>query len=181
TSPPVMTGAVHLKTKFDLPTSKESVSRRLRLAGRFTVDNASFSNLQIQEKVDELSLRSKGDAAQAKRLSQEKISTANQLPNVPAHLRAKFSMANREIKLPQLIFRVPGAEIQLAGYYSLDGKQFDFAGKARLQARISSVVGGWKGALLTPFNPIFAKNGVGTEIPIKITGTKSKPQFGLNY
>ena len=76
-------------------------------------------------------------------------------------------MAN--CRLPKLVCTVPGAEIQLAGIYTLDGREFDFTGHARMQA-ISSIVGGWKGKLLTPFDPFFSKNGAGTEIPIKITG-----------
>jgi hypothetical protein len=42
-------------------------------------------------------------------------------------------------------------------------------------------VGGWKGKLLTPLDPFFSKNGAGTDIPIKITGTKANPHFGLNH
>ncbi|HWF67129.1 MAG TPA: hypothetical protein VN670_07485, partial [Acidobacteriaceae bacterium] len=75
----------------------------------------------------------------------------------------------------------PGADITLAGKYSLDGEQFDFAGHARFQSRVSGIVGGWKGMLLTPIDPFFAKHGAGTEVPIKITGTKSNPHFALNF
>jgi len=181
TEPPVLKGAVQLHTKFDLPTGPQSVSRRLRLRGTFDVNQASFTNFQIQKKVDELSLRSRGKSDQAKEVSQEKPSSTVQLPNVPVSLKGTFAMANQKIRLPQLQFTVPGAQIALHGVYTLDGKQFDFAGHARLQAHISSVVGGWKGKLLTPLDPFFAKNGHGTVVPIKITGTKSNPQFGLNF
>jgi hypothetical protein len=43
------------------------------------------------------------------------------------------------------------------------------------------MVGGWKGLLLTPVDPFFKKHGAGTELPIRITGTKSEPHFGLNF
>ncbi len=180
-SPPVMTGAVSLKTKFDLPTGPQSVSRRLRLRGTFAVSNASFTNLHIQQRVDELSLRGQGHAGHAKQLSQTTMSAANRVPNIPVTLQGTFSMSKQKIALPQLTFDVPGADIQLAGVYTLDGRQFDFTGHARLQAHVSQIVGGWKGRLLTPLNPFFAKNGAGTDVPIKITGTQSKPQFGLNF
>ncbi len=181
TSPPVMTGAIHLKTKFHLPPSKQSVSHRLQLRGTFMVNNALFTNFHIQEKVDELSLRSQGNSDQARELSEETESSPIQLPHVPVNLQGTFSMAAQKIALPGLLFTVPGAKITLAGTYTLDGKQFNFAGHARMQAHISSIVGGWKGRLLTPIDPFFAKNGAGTDIPIKITGTKSNPHFGLNF
>lgn len=181
TDPPVMNGPVQVKTLFDLPPGEQSVSKRLRLRGTFDVESATFSNLQVQEKIDELSLRGRGKADEAKDLSKKKITAANQLPQVPVTLKGKFRMAKQNIHMPNLVFKVPGATIQLAGSYSLDGKQFNFTGHARLQAHLSSVVGGWKGALLTPVDPFLSKNGAGTVIPIKITGTKSSPHFGLNF
>jgi hypothetical protein len=34
--------------------------------------------------------------------------------------------------------------------------------------------------LLKPVDPFFKKNGAGAEIPVKITGTKGAPKFGLD-
>jgi hypothetical protein len=38
----------------------------------------------------------------------------------------------------------------------------------------------WKSILLKPVDPFFKKNGAGAEIPVKISGTKSAPKFGLD-
>jgi hypothetical protein len=35
--------------------------------------------------------------------------------------------------------------------------------------------------LLKPVDHFFSKDGAGTEIPIKITGTESEPHFGLDF
>jgi hypothetical protein len=35
--------------------------------------------------------------------------------------------------------------------------------------------------LLMPFDQVFQKNGAGTEIPFKIDGTRSDPQFALDF
>ena len=40
---------------------------------------------------------------------------------------------------------------------------------------------GWKSILLKPVDPFFSKNGAGTEIPVKVTGTKSEPHFGSDF
>lgn len=69
----------------------------------------------------------------------------------------------------------------MTGEYSLDGNTFDFHGKARLNAKVSQMVTGWKSILLKPADPFFAKHGAGTEIPIKIVGTKSEPHFRLDF
>jgi hypothetical protein len=49
-----------------------------------------------------------------------------------------------------------------------------------VQARISQTFSGVKRWLLKPVDPIFAKEGHGAVIPIKIGGTRTEPQFGLN-
>jgi hypothetical protein len=69
----------------------------------------------------------------------------------------------------------------MTGDYSLDGQKFDFHGKAWLDAKISQMTTGWKSILLKPVDPFFSKNGSGTEIPIRITGTESEPHFGLDF
>jgi hypothetical protein len=67
------------------------------------------------------------------------------------------------------------------GVYTLDGKQFDFHGKARLDAKVSQMVTGWKSILLLAVDPFFSKNGAGTEVPVEVTGTNSDPHFGLDF
>ncbi|MGA8288022.1 MAG: hypothetical protein WB950_04935 [Acidobacteriaceae bacterium] len=181
TEPPVMTGNVQLKTKFYLPPGNQPVNQKLQLNGTFAVENISFSNDKVQKKMDQLSLRSRGKAAEAKDMDNE---TGVQLPgqqDVQANMHGVFDLADGKLRLPQLVCTVPGAEIQLAGVYTLDGREFDFTGHARMQAAVSNIVGGWKGKLLTPLDPFFSKHGAGTEVPIKITGTNTNPHFGLNY
>ncbi|MES2219448.1 MAG: AsmA-like C-terminal region-containing protein [Acidobacteriota bacterium] len=181
TDPPVMTGNVRLKTKFYLPPGNQPVNQKLKLKGKFRVANISFTNDKIQKKMDQLSLRSRGKADEAKELDSER---GVQLPgqqDVQANMNGDFDLANGKLKLPRLVCTVPGAEIQLAGVYTLDGREFDFTGHARMQASVSSIVGGWKGKLLMPLDPFFSKQGAGTEIPIKITGTNMNPHFGLNF
>lgn len=65
--------------------------------------------------------------------------------------------------------------------YSLDGKVFDFHGTLRMQAKLSQMTKGWKSILLKPIDPFFHKEGAGTQVPFKITGTRSEPHFGLDF
>jgi hypothetical protein len=106
----------------------------------------------------------------------------DQIPdNVPADLKGTFNLANGLLSFSQLVFQVPGTQVNLTGKYSLDGNQFDFHGKARLDAKLSHMVTGWRAILLKPVDPFFSKNGAGTEVPVRVTGTKSEPHFGTDF
>lgn len=172
TDPPIMTGALRLKTKFKLPPGPQDVPDRLQLNGFFAIDNAHLTNPKMQSKIDQLSMRSQGRVEEAK----DKIPD-----NIGSKMGGNFLLGNGKLNISNLRFNVPGAAIGMDGVYSLDGKEFDFHGRARLDATISQMIGGWKGALLKPFDPIFKKDGVGTDVPIKVTGTNSEPHFGLDF
>jgi hypothetical protein len=172
TNPPIMTGGVQLKTKFDLLPGTSSLDDRLKLGGRFQISRAHFSNEKIQKKIDALSMRTRGRMALLRR---------NIIDDVDANMMGMFEMEGGVMRFLELQFNIPGTRVDLTGQYSLDGKLFDFHGKARLDARLSQMVTGWKHILLTPADPFFSKNGAGTELPVKITGTESEPRFGLDF
>jgi hypothetical protein len=172
TDPPIMTGAVQMKTRFRLAPGEPSVADRLKLAGDFHVSDAHFTNQKVQGKVDSLSLRS---------LGRHKQSTDGDGPDVPVDLDGVFSLKNGLLSFSFLHFLIPGTQVDLTGKYSLDGQEFDFHGKARLDATVSQMMTGWKSVLLKPIDPFFSKNGAGTEVPIKVTGTQSEPHFGLDF
>ena len=172
TDPPVMTGAAELKTKLDLSPGDADLSNRLRLAGLFHISRAHFTNEKVQSKVDALSLRSQGRPKEAK----------DDIPdNVLSEMTGTFKLSNGLLSFSQLHFQVPGTKVDMTGKYSLDGNQFDFHGKARMEAKLSHMVTGWKSVLLKPVDPFFSKHGAGTEVPVKVTGTKSAPHFGLGF
>ena len=172
TDPPVMTGRVRLLTKFDLPAGVQDLGDRLRLDGNFQVSGAHFSNNKIQDKVGALSLRSQG---------KPKLAKTEITDQIQASVGGTFQLRAGMLSFSELRFTVPGTEVNLTGRYSLDGNEFDFHGKARLKAKLSHMTTGFKSILLKPVDPFFSKNGVGTELPVKITGTKSEPHFGLDF
>jgi hypothetical protein len=92
-----------------------------------------------------------------------------------------FQMAGGVITLPALTYTVPGAVIVLKGTYGVEGGALDFTGSAKLDATVSQMVGGVLGALLKPADRYFKKDGAGTEIPIRISGTREDPKFGVDF
>jgi hypothetical protein len=75
---------------------------------------------------------------------------------------------------------VPGASVQLHGHYGLISENLDFHGTLRLEAKLSQMTTGIKSLLLKAVDPLFTRKGAGTVLPIKITGTKDQPSFGLD-
>jgi hypothetical protein len=172
TEPPVMSGPVSLRTQLSLPAGSEDVADRLRLNGNFKIPAGIFSNDKIQDRIDALSLRAQG----LPKLAKEHVDV-----NVPSELSGTFLLKGGSFSFSPLLFSVPGVHSKVHGVYSLDGNVFDFHGKLRLDAKLSQMTTGWKSILLKPVDPFFRKNGAGTEIPFKVTGTRSEPKFGLDF
>jgi hypothetical protein len=168
---PIMTGAVRSATRLELLPGDPDIVERLRLAGNFHVSAAHFTKEKIQSKVDALSLRSQG---------KPKLEKDDVPDDVQSDLSGVFNLKRGVLSFSKLQFKVPGTTVVLTGQYSMDGNTFDFHGKARLDAKLSHMVTGWKSIMLKPADPFFTKNGE-TEIPVKITGTESEPHFGLDF
>jgi hypothetical protein len=99
--------------------------------------------------------------------------------NVAADFIGAFSVVRGVVTLSKTEVQVPGAVIQVEGTYKLGSEEVDFIGQALLETSMSSAVGGFKSIFLKPFNPLFRKNGAGAVVPIRITGTRPAPQFGV--
>jgi hypothetical protein len=176
TDPPVLQGPVKLYTRLDLPPGPQDVAHRLRLQGNFVIVNGRFSSDKMQNRVDEISLRSQGEVELA-----QQEATNGRLETARSQLKGDFKLADASLGLSNVHFDIPGASIKLAGVYTLDGAKFNFTGTADMKATVSRMVGGWRGVLLMPFDKYLQKNGAGTEVPFKIDGTKSDPHFGLDF
>ena len=171
TEPAIMTGPVEMKTRLSLFPGDATVADRLKLAGDFHVLRAHFANDKVQSKIDSLSLRSRG-----KTQIHEKTGD-----DVPVDLQGVFTLRDGLLSFSFLHFLIPGTHVDMTGDYSLDGREFDFHGKARFDAKLSQMTTGWKSVLLKPVDPFFSKDGAGTEVPVKVTGTESAPRFGLDF
>jgi hypothetical protein len=171
-SNPLLTGSLAMKAALHIPPGTEPVHKRLTLKGVFNLDQVRFASEKIQGRITDLSLRGQG-------LPHE-IKSAD--PNmVHSTMQGNFQMAAAVITLPALTYTVPGATIQLKGTYGVEGGALDFAGTAKLNATVSQMVGGVLGVLLKPADRIFKKDGAGTEVPIRISGTREDPHFAVEF
>jgi AsmA-like C-terminal region len=91
-----------------------------------------------------------------------------------------FRLRDGVITIPSVTFDIPGAVVRLAGKYGIDDERVDFAGTVYMNAKVSETVTGYKRLLLKIADPLFAKDGGGSAIPIKISGRRNDPHFGLD-
>lgn len=168
TPTPPMMGALKLTTQFVLPPGTRDVVDKLRLDGQFAIGAATFTNLDVQQKVDELSHRSRGRTPDEKQ------------EGVVSDFNGRFRLADGLLALPGLTFNVRGAGVSLAGSYGLRSETLDFRGTLFMDAKVSQTTTGFKRILLKAVDPLFKNAGGGSAIPIKITGMRNNPSFGLD-
>ena len=164
---PPLKGAINFRTKFDLPPGKGDLTDRLNLNGKFDVQQAQFTSPEVTAKIETLSRKAQGQPE-----NKDAGSSVSQL-------RGNFVLDNGVIGFRGLTFTVTGAQVALDGKYGLDKEDLDFHGKLRMQAKISQTTTGVKSFVLKAVDPFFRKDGQ-TEVPIKITGQRAHPSFGLD-
>jgi hypothetical protein len=163
-----MTGALRLNTSFVLPPGDQDVVRKLRLNGRFSITDGLFKNLDVQKKINELSKRGRGEEPQAA------------AARVSSNFTGTFRLGGGKLSIPDVTFAVPGAGVRLAGSYDLVPETLNFQGTLFTDAKVSQMVTGVKRLLLKVVDPLFHREGGGAAIPIKITGKRDNPSFGLD-
>jgi len=165
---PPMIGALKLTTKFVLPPGHRDVVDKLRLDGQFSIARVQFTEINVQDKIDELSHRSRGKSPDVEQ------------QHVVSDFKGRFRLADGRLMLPALTFAAPGAAVSLAGSYALRPEMLDFNGTLRMDAKVSETQSGFKRVLLKVVDPLFSKDGGGSAIPIKIVGRRNNPSFGLD-
>ena len=164
-----MFGSIDLNTKFLLPEGDADVVDRLQLDGNFRLAQAHFTNIDVQRKINVLSSRGQGN---------EDADGSGQ--SVVSNLEGKFVLRNARLTFSRLHFLVPGAVVDLSGTYGLRDEQMDFKGVFLADATLADMTHGIKSLLARLAQPFFRRPGGGTRIPIRISGPRSNPTFGLD-
>jgi len=173
TEAPFMTGEVRFRSLILIPPGKVDIVEKLVLDGEFVIESAEFPETKVQDKVDKLSQTGKGENA-------ADAVSALQNERVVSDMRGSFRLEGGVMSLSYLSFAVPGAEVRLKGTYGLVNEQIDFHGELRTDARVSEMTSGVKSFFLKLIDPLFAKKGMGSIIPIRIGGSPDSPSFGLD-
>ena len=167
---PPLTGRVDLKTHMVLPAGPADVVDRLQLDGAFQLAQARFTNLNVQRRITTLSRRGRG----------EESDEGAENERVVSNLRGRFKLANAALTFSELTFAVPGSIVTLQGSYNLHSGAMDFTGDLLTDASLADMTSGVKSVLARLAQPFFRRKGGGSRLPIRISGTREKPQFGLD-
>ena len=171
-SPTLMRGALATKVHVEIPPGPVSVSRKIRLEGTFAITGAMLNNAKMREQLDAMSMRAQG---------KPKLANAQDAEVVASSMSGRFSQADAVLRVSELQYQMPGAQVQMEGKVELVESTFEFHGKVRTDATASQMTTGWKSLLLTPFDKLLKKNGAGVELPIKVTGTGSTYDLRLDF
>ena len=165
---PPMQGIVNLAATIELPPGQADILDRLMVSGRFGVAGGRFTSPGVQEKVDSLSRRGRG---QPKNES---------IQNVISNLRGHVAVRGGTVTFSSLAFDVPGAAVQLRGSYNLQSEEMNFHGQLLLDGKVSETTTGAKAFFLKLVDPFFTKDGGGASLPIQITGERTDLNIGLD-
>lgn len=163
-----MRGAISLKTKLLIPPGEADVPQRMQLDGQFRIRRGQFASDSVQQKVDELSRRGRGEPEN------------DEVTDVLSAFGGRFRQRNGVLRLNDIEFSVKGARVSLDGDFTMAAQRLDFAGALMLDASISETTTGFKSMLLKVVDPLFRRNGVGAFIPITVTGRVSEPSFNVD-
>jgi hypothetical protein len=165
---PLMTGGVDLRSKIEIQPGDADLLQRLILNGQFGIAGARFTDQGTRTKLDSLSRRGRGRPKDM------------DIEDVASNLRGRFVVRGGKATFSSLSFDLPGARVELDGSYNLKSEELDFHGHLLLDAKLSRTTTGKKSVLLRLVDPFFKRAGGGSSIPIKVVGTRSQPDFGLD-
>jgi len=176
-------GTIGFRAHVTIPPEGRPFEQEVELVGDFGIDEGHFTKPETQEKVNNLSERAEGKKTEQKEKEQKKAeedADANDPERVVSDLRGHVVLKNGVATFTNISFSIPSATAYVHGTFNLVNQKIDFHGVLKTEAEFSKVGGGGiKSVLLKPFDAIFKKKPKGAEIPIKMTGTYSHPEPGL--
>ncbi len=164
---PVLRGIANFHTSFVLSPGHGDVLDRLQLQGNFGLEETKFSKNRLQEKIAKLSNTARG-----------KDRAPIPASDTASNFHGNFKLRNGVAQFTDLRFDVSGAQVSLAGNYNVDRETLDFRGHLVMDAKLSQMTTGVKSFFAKLVQPLVTKHD-DTVIPIKITGTKDNPKFGV--
>ena len=170
-------GNISFRAHATVPPEGRPFEQEVVLVGDFGLDDGQFTKAKTQKKVDALSERALGKKVDGK---EKDVDDEEDSSRAIADLKGHVELRNGVATLTNISFSVPGAVAYMHGTFNLLNEKIDFHGVLKTDAEFSKVGGGGiKSIFLKPFDAIFKKKPKGAEIPVKMTGTYSHPQPGV--
>jgi hypothetical protein len=166
TSP--LSGPFHMRGKLQVLAGTENILNRLRLDASFDAPDSRFASLDLRERLRNASRKAEGHPKDAAAGSSR------------ASMKGQVQLNEGVAQFSPLAFDLEGASVQLKGSYQLASERLNLHGELWMAAKLSQTATGAKAFFLKAAQPFFRSKRGGSRIPIKITGTRSDPQFALD-
>jgi len=166
TSP--ISGVLRAQANLEIQPGKQDILDRLSLNDDFSATKARFSSLDLRERLRDVSRKAQGHP--------DEKASGSSISSMQGHVRLNHGIA----EFSDLTFDVEGASAHLNGSYQLAGEHLDLHGQVWMEATLAQTATGIKAFFLKAAEPFFRSKHGGSVVPIKITGTRADPQFGLD-
>jgi hypothetical protein len=161
-------GATRFQAKVQLPHDDRPFEQRVEMTARFGIRGSHFTAGETQQKVSELSESARGNPKD------------DDPPMIVTDLLGDVKLANGTATFSQLSMRIPGASAAMHGTYKLESHAVDLRGTLHTDVKLSQATTGFKAFLMKVVEAAKVKKKEGATVPVKVTGTYEKPDFGLD-
>jgi hypothetical protein len=165
---PTMEGPVAFEGRAIWPPGETRFIERVQFAADFTIEHGRFTHEPVQDKMDELSERARGEKDNDPR----RVSTT---------LKGHVALRGGVARISDASLAVPDARAEFGGTANLVSQEVHFEGRLRMAATASEATTGFKSVLLKVVDPLFRnkKRHAGADLPVKMTGTIQHPQVAV--
>jgi AsmA-like C-terminal region len=160
-----LAGNVKFRMHVRIPGGKEKFEKRLALESTFQIADAHFTHPQTETELSKISERPK----------QSQPDTT-----IPASFQGNVSVKNGVAQFTTLDVEDQGASAIFRGSYDLTDEKVNMHGQLKTEASLTKATHGIKSVFAKVVEPFFKKKPHETVVPVKIGGTYSHPQFGLD-
>jgi hypothetical protein len=167
-SKPPLQGATQFRGKVRLPSNARPFTERVEFKAQFGIRGSKFTNAKTQQKVGGLSESARGNPKD------------DDPAPVVTDLLGDVTLKNGVANFSQLSLRVPGAGAVLHGTYKLENHVVDLHGTLQTDVKLSQATTGFKAFLMKVVEAAKTKKKEGATVPVKVSGTYEKPEFGLD-
>ena len=161
-------GATQFQAKVRLPNDSRPFEERVEMKAHFGIKGSHFTAAETQQKVGKLSESARGNPKD------------DDPPTVVTDLLGDVDLKNATATFSRLSLRVPGANAVLHGTYKLENAAVDLHGTLQTEVDLSKATTGFKAVLMKVVEAAKAKKKEGAIVPVKVSGTYQKPEFGLD-
>jgi hypothetical protein len=164
-----ITGSVWLHSHAYLAPTGEGGGflHRLHVDGTFDVPAERMSDRDTEKSLSDFSRRAQGKKAPD---SGEDAGESSRAADVLSAVKGRAQVRDGIASSQHLIFKIPGAQADLAGTFNFHNKVVHLVGNLRMDTDISHTSTGFKSFLLKPLAPLFKKKKAGAVVPIAVTG-----------